>query len=52
MSLRGLQVRLKSGDVAFVAYSSFNDFKVRKMNNDLKSEMCSVTLRIKPENNS
>ena len=49
MSLRGLRVRLKSGDIAFVAYSSFNDFKVRKMNNDLKSEMCAVTLRIKPE---
>ena len=49
MSIRGMKVRLSSGDVAFVPYSSFNDFKVRKATNDLKGELCSVTLKFKSE---
>jgi len=49
LGVRGLQIRLTGGDVAFISYRNLSDFKVRKLERDLKSELCSITVKFKPE---
>jgi small conductance mechanosensitive channel len=49
LGLRSLQIRLDGGDIAFISYRSLSDFKVRKLEGDLKNEMSSVTVKFKPE---
>lgn len=49
LGVRGIQVRLAGGDIAFISYRNLSDFQVRKLERDLKSELCSVTVKFKPE---
>jgi small-conductance mechanosensitive channel len=49
LGIRGVQIRLDGGDVAYISYRSLGDFRVRKLERDLKSELCSVTVNFKPE---
>lgn len=49
MGARGVQIRLDGGDLAFVTYSSLNDYKIRKLDRTFKSEMCSIIIKMKPE---
>jgi small-conductance mechanosensitive channel len=49
LGIRGIQIRLKGGDIAFISYRNLSDFKVRKLERDSKNELCSVTVKVKPE---
>jgi small-conductance mechanosensitive channel len=46
---RGLQIRMDGGDMAFVPYRNLSDYKIRKMDQSMLSEMSSIILKIKPE---
>tara|TARA_R110002050_G_scaffold109799_1_gene221446 strand:+ start:197466 stop:198215 length:750 start_codon:yes stop_codon:yes gene_type:complete len=50
LAVRGLQIRLAGGDIAFIAYRNLSDYQVRKLERDLKGELCSVTVKFKPKN--
>lgn len=48
LGARGLQIRMDGGEVAFVPYRSLNEYKIRKIDGALKSELNSVLLSVKP----
>lgn len=49
IGVRGLQLRLNTGEDAFVTYRQLSDFVVRKMDNDHHNEINTITVTIKPE---
>ncbi len=49
LGFRGVNIRLESGDLAFISYRNLNDFKVRKLEQELKSEMISINFKFKPD---
>ena len=46
LGARGLQIRMDGGEVAFVPYRSLNEYKIRKVDGELKSEMISVLVKV------
>lgn len=49
LGYRGLQIRMDKGEIGYIPYRGLSDYKVRKLERDLKSEMCTITVKFKPE---
>lgn len=47
MGIRGVQLRLKNGELAFVPYRKVTDFKVRKLDKEQKNEMHTFQLSLR-----
>ncbi len=47
LGARGLQIRMDGGEVAFVPYRSLNEYKIRKVDGELKSELNSILVNVK-----
>lgn len=48
LGARGLQIRMDGGEVAFVPYRSLSEYKIRKVDGELKSELNSIVVTVKP----
>ena len=49
LGYRGLQVRMDKGEMGYIPYRSLSDYKVRKLERDLKSELCTISVKFKSE---
>ncbi len=49
LGVRGIQLRMNNGENAFIPYRHLTDFKVRKTDGDVKSELHTVEVSFKPE---
>jgi hypothetical protein len=49
LGYRGLQIRMDKGEVGYIPYRGLSDYKVRKLERDLKSELCTISVKFKAE---
>lgn len=49
MGVRGILIRMKNGENAFIPYRNLTDFRVRKLDRGVKNELNTVMVQFKPD---
>jgi len=49
MGIRGILIRIKNGENAFIPYRNLTDFRVRKLDRGVKNELNTVLVQFKPD---